>query len=61
MRPSYVSMSKGPRRFTEEFSFRASAKHRAFLDKYAEEHGINFCAAARLCIDEMMKNEEESS
>jgi hypothetical protein len=50
-------MSIGSRLLSEDLSFRASPKQREFLEKYAEEHGIGICAAARVCIDEMMRKE----
>lgn len=50
-------MSRRCKRFDAELSFRASALHRNFLEKYAEKHGIGICAAMRDCIDEMMKIE----
>ena len=50
-------MSRGQRIFTDDLAFRVTPAQRGFLEKLAEENGIGIGKAARICIDEMMKNE----
>lgn len=45
------------RKFTADVAFRVTPAQREFLEKYAEDNDMGICKAARVCIDEKMKNE----
>lgn len=50
-------MSRGKRVYTDDLAFRVKPAQREFLEKYADDHDMGLCQAARFCIDEMMKRE----
>ncbi len=43
---------RGPERLTDAIAYRISTSQRAFLERMADEQGVNLCEAARIVIDE---------